>query len=98
MTEMPTPGGSGRAYGYPLFISPTGPSTGVRDNLLLTALEGNFEGSPYPRPGIRVRLLGGNPPWLVVDHYLDRVIVWRWPVRLWTRKMVFWARPSSIMA
>jgi hypothetical protein len=41
-----------------------------------------FSGTPYPRPGAHV-VSTGNPPWLVVNHFLDRVIVRQWPVRPW---------------
>jgi hypothetical protein len=57
--------------------------------------ERDFAGAPYPQPGVRVRGTGGNPPWLVVDHYIDRMVVNRWPVRLWRAADIEAAPPGS---
>jgi hypothetical protein len=68
----------------------------MRDNFLQTPVsERDFAGSPYPQPGVRVRGTGGNPPWLVVDHYIDRMVVNRWPVRLWRVTDIEAALPES---
>lgn len=39
-------------------------------------------------PGSRVTLPSFEPPWLVVNHSLDRVIVARWPGRLFRAEVV----------
>jgi hypothetical protein len=67
-----------------------------RDNFLQTPVsERDFAGAPYPQPGVRVRGTGGNPPWLVVVHYIDRMGVSRWPVRLWRVTDIEAAPPGS---
>jgi len=82
-----------------LYRSPSG-SIGKksirRDNLLQTPVsERDFAGAAYPQPGVRVRGTGGNPPWLVVDHYIDRMVVNRWPVWLWRVTEIEAAPPGS---
>lgn len=68
----------------------------MRDNFLQTPVsERDFAGAPYPQPGVRVRGTGGNPPWLVVDHCIDRMVVNRWPVRLWRVTDIEAAPPES---
>jgi hypothetical protein len=82
----PTSTSSGQGGGHALYRSPTAYTDpdASRDNLLQTPPRAeDFAGSPYPAPGLRVHGTGGNPPWLVVDHYTERMIVRRWPVRLW---------------
>jgi hypothetical protein len=67
-----------------------------RDNFLQTPVsERDFAGAPYPQPGVRVRGTGSNPPWLVVVHYIDRMGVSRWPVRLWRVTDIEAAPPGS---
>jgi hypothetical protein len=67
-----------------------------RGNFLQTPVsERDFAGAPYPQPGVRVRGTGGNPPWLVVVHYIDRMGVSRWPVRLWRVTDIEAAPPGS---
>jgi len=89
---------NGRSDGHALYRSLAGSIevSITRDNFLKTPVsEHDFAGSPYPQPGVRVRGTGGNPPWLVVDHYIDRIIVDRWPVRLWRVADIEAAPPGS---
>lgn len=98
MTVPPTSTTAGRSAGHALLRSPSGPvdESVRRDNFLQAPVsEHDFAGSPYPQPGVRVRGTGGNPPWLVVDHYIDRMIVNRWPVRLWRVTDIEAAPPES---
>ena len=34
-------------------------------------------------PGARIELPSRSPPWIVVDHAIDSVLVARWPGKLW---------------
>lgn len=82
----PTSRTRGQSGGHALHQSGSAHETETtdRDQLLLTpSSEADFKGEPYPRPGLQVVGTGGNPPWLVVDHFIERIVVTRWPVRLW---------------
>jgi hypothetical protein len=98
MTASSTSITSARDDGYALYQSSPGRINGSisRDNLLKAPVtERHFEGPPYPAPGARVRGTGGNPPWLVVDHYIDGIVVNQWPVRLWRVADIEPAPPES---
>ena len=85
MTDTPTSTTTGGGDGHALYRTPeTAELSPEHDSLLVTPVgEMEFPGSPYPAPGARVVGTGGNPPWLVVQHYLDRIGLAGWPVRLW---------------
>jgi hypothetical protein len=48
------------------------------------------EDGPMARavPGAIVRTPGAGPPWIVVDHSIQSVVVARWPGRLWEAEVV----------
>ena len=41
----------------------------------------------HAEPGLTIRIPGRGPPWIVVDHNLSKVIVARWPGRLWVAQV-----------
>jgi hypothetical protein len=46
----------------------------------------------FAKAGATIRNAGGGPPWIVVDHSVESVIVTKWPGRLWKVEILEMAR------